>query len=72
MSQTSFPAVTTSVVNTIVAPAPIVGQEGGTVGFFGSEGTTKAVLPADATDLATAEALVNAIKAHLIALGLAE
>lgn len=49
----------------------IVGSNDGPVGFFGSVGAAKTALPANATDLTTAEALVNAIKAYLISLGLA-
>ena len=47
----------------------IVGNSDGPVGFFGSAGAVKGTLPANATDLASAEALVNAIKAMLIASG---
>lgn len=68
----STPNIVISTENTIVAPGPIIGEVGDKVGFYGSEGAVKVTLPADATDLASAEALVNAIKAQLIALGLAE
>lgn len=68
----STPNIVISTENTIVAPGPIIGEVGGKVGFYGSEGAVKVALPANATDLASAEALVNAIKLHLIALGLAE
>lgn len=68
----AIPGTTISVAETIVAPGPIVGDVGGKVGFYGSEGAEKVTLPANATDLASAEALVNAIKAAMIALGLAE
>jgi hypothetical protein len=47
----------------------VVGTSGETVGFFGAAGAVKGTLPANATDLTTAEALVNAIKAMLIASG---
>lgn len=68
----STPNIVVSDDKTIVAPGPIIGEVGGTVGFYGSVGATKVTLPADADDLASAEALVNAIKAALIDLGLAE
>lgn len=64
------PAVTTSTASTVVAPSPILGQSGDTVGFFGSDGVTKVTLPADGSDAGTTQALANAIKAALIAHGL--
>lgn len=72
MSSSSTPATKTSEVSTLVAPNPVVGNADDTVGFFSSTGTTKQTLPADATDLATAIDLVNAIKAVLIAHGLCD
>lgn len=68
----STPNVVISTDTTIVAPGPIIGEAGGKVGFYGSEGAVKVTLPADATDEASAVILVNAIKAALIDLGLAE
>lgn len=70
MSSTAIPASVTSSVTTQVGPNPIVGLAGETVSFFGADGTTQQTLPADATDLTSAEDLVNAIKAVLIAHGL--
>lgn len=72
MSSVSQPAVTTSTVHSVVAPSPIVGTADSKVGFFGSEGVVVGTLPADAVDLTSAIALVNDMKAYLIALGLAK
>lgn len=72
MSTTNAPARTTSVIPGAYIPnSPVIGGSvTDTVGFFGATGTTPVTLPADATDLASAVTLVNAIKVALKGYGL--
>lgn len=69
----STPAVTTSSVSSVVAPNPIVGSAGGSIGFYGSAGAVQHAAiadlanDADGTEIATA---VNGILATLRAVGL--
>jgi hypothetical protein len=72
MTTSSTPGVTASSVNVNVSSNPVLGNAADTVGFFGSVGVVQGTLPADATDLPTALVLVNALKAYVIALGLAK
>lgn len=70
MSSTSTPATKTSKVSTLVAPNPVVGNPTDTVGFFGSVGDVQQTVSAEATDPATTMALVNELRAILLAHGL--
>jgi hypothetical protein len=72
MTTTSTPAVTTTAIVQFIGPDVQIGTAAGTVGFLGKTPTTAAALPAAATDLTSAEALVNAIAVQLKALGLAK